>query len=113
MITICHRHEFGPATLAAIRELTAVVRANLKTESAIMKTVEDLKNDVAAETAVDASIVTLVNGLAAQLKALSAGGTPVDPAVIDSLATQLESDTAGIAAAVTANTPAVPAQAQS
>jgi len=76
-----------------------------------MKSLADLQADVAADTVVEQSAVTLINGLAAQLKALSAAGTPVDPAVIDSLATTLEANAASLGAAVAANTVANPAPA--
>jgi hypothetical protein len=105
-LTICHKVEFGPATMSAVVQLTAVVRALIQREGDLMKTFAQLQADVAANTTVDASVVTLVSGLVSQLQALSAAGTPVDPAAIDALATQLETNTASLSAAVTANTPA-------
>lgn len=62
-----------------------------------------LTADVANETAVDQSAITLINGIAAKLDAMKN-----DPAAIAALSTQLKSSSAALAAAVTANTPAEP-----
>lgn len=105
-ITFCHRVEFGPQTLEVMRDLVDVVREILKKDTAIMKTLTDLQADVAAETTVASSAVTLLSGLSAQIAALKS--TQTDPATavaIDALASQVESSTADLSAAVTANTP--------
>lgn len=70
-----------------------------------MADLTQLTADVAADTTVDQSAITLIQGLAAQL---AAAGT--DPVALAALSTQLETNAAAIAAAVTANTPAAPAQ---
>ena len=64
---------------------------------------DDLATKVAANTSVSQSAVTLLNGLGAQIAAMAN-----DPVAIRALASQLQSDDAGLAAAVTANTPATP-----
>lgn len=114
-LVITLKVELGPETLRAFDRVAWAIEAlaNLqRTEGTeLMKTLADLQADVAANTGVTASAVTLISGIAAQLKNLSAAGTPVDPAEIDALATQLEQNSANLSAAVVANTPAAPATA--
>lgn len=74
-----------------------------------MKSLSDLQADVSAETTVDGSILTLVSGLSDQIAALKTTQTdPATAAAIDALATQVETNTASLSAAVAANTPAAP-----
>jgi hypothetical protein len=78
---------------------------NLKME-AIMVNLDKLAADVAAHRNVTDSVLTLVSGLAAKLKELSAGTTDLaTQAQIDALAANQETDTARLTEAVTANTP--------
>jgi len=65
-----------------------------------------LTAQVAENTTVEASAVTLIQGLAA---ALAAAGT--DPVALGALQTQLKTSSDALAAAVAANTPAAPAPA--
>ena len=65
----------------------------------------DLTTAVANDTTVSGSIITLLNGVAAQLAAALAAN---NPAAIEALVTQLNANAAAMAAAVTANTPAAP-----
>jgi hypothetical protein len=58
---------------------------------------------VTAATEVETSAVTLISGLADQIRALSN-----DPAALLALATQLDTSNVALAAAVTANTPVAP-----
>lgn len=60
---------------------------------------------VTANTTVEASAVTLIEGLAAQLAAVASNPTPDQ---INALATQLKSSADSLAAAIAANTPAAP-----
>ena len=62
-----------------------------------------LQAAVANETTVDQSIVTLLNGLAAQIAAL-----PLEQPAVDALAAQVTANAKTLSDAVTANTPAVP-----
>lgn len=74
-----------------------------------MSALDDLTAQVQATTTVEASAVTLIQGIAAQLQA---AGT--DPAKLSALTSQLNASAAALAAAVTANTappPAPPAPA--
>jgi hypothetical protein len=66
-----------------------------------MSALDDLTAQVTATTTVEASILTLVAGLAAQLKA---AGT--DPAKLTALTAQLQASAQTLANAVAANTPA-------
>jgi ABC-type Zn2+ transport system substrate-binding protein/surface adhesin len=69
----------------------------------IMATLADLQAQVAKEDTVIDSAITLLQGLAAQVAAL----TP-NQAAIDALAADIGAKTDALAAAVTANTPAAP-----
>lgn len=60
-----------------------------------------LQADVAAETALDQSAITLITGLAAAVKA---AGT--DPVALKAVTDQMEANAAALSAAVTANTSA-------
>jgi hypothetical protein len=73
--------------------------------SAIMSDFTALTAAVAADTSVDASVLTLLQQLAAQVSALQP-----NQASIDALATQLTQNAASLQAAITANTPVTPAQ---
>jgi len=68
---------------------------------------DNLTAAVNAEKTVEQSVITLLGTLSSELQAaLTASGTP-DPA-IQSIADQITANTAALAAAVTANTPASP-----
>jgi prefoldin subunit 5 len=67
-------------------------------------TLAALQAAVAAEDTVIQSAVTLLNGIQAQIAAL----TP-DQAAIDALAADVQTQTQALSAAVAANTPAAPA----
>ena len=62
-----------------------------------------LQAQVAQNTSVEASAVTLIEGLAAQI---AAAGT--DPTKLAALTTSLNTSATALAAAITANTPASP-----
>lgn len=66
-----------------------------------MATLDTLTTDVATETTVTQSAITLINGLAAQIKA---AGT--DPVALKALTDQMEAQNTALAAAVAANTSA-------
>lgn len=77
--------------------------------------ITQLQADVAAETTVNQSAVTLISGFAQKLAdaiaaAQAAGGTPEQLAALDALHTAISNDTASLSAAVAANTtPPAPA----
>ena len=70
-----------------------------------------LTNEVANQTTIDASVITLVNGLAAQIvdAVKNAADLAAAQAQVSSLAAQFAANNALVAAAVAANTPAEPA----
>ena len=71
-----------------------------------MAAIDDLKAAVEAETSVVQSAVTLLNGLAQQIKdAVQTGNA----AAVEEAANQILANTAALSAAVSANTPAAPA----
>lgn len=78
----------------------------LQQERQIMSLETELNDAVSAETTVDQSIVTLLNGIAAQLAAALASATP--DAAVQAAIDGIKANSAAIAAAVTANTPAAP-----
>ena len=69
----------------------------------------ELQADVAQETTVDQSAVTLIQGIpaliaAAVAQAQAAGATPAQLAAFDQLGAQITANATGLAAAVTAGT---------
>lgn len=69
----------------------------------VMSALDDLSVQVQENTSVEASAVTLIEGLAAQIAA-----NATDAAKVSALSAQLKSSASALAAAITANTPAAP-----
>lgn len=68
-----------------------------------------LRDAVAADTAVDTSAITLLNGLTAKIQELIDNSqNTVDPAELQGIVDAIKGTTDGLAAAVQANTPAEP-----
>jgi hypothetical protein len=87
--------------------LTTLQRIERKME-ALMATLDDTLSAVTAQSTVDDSIITLLNGLAAQI---AAGGlSPADQAKVDQIFAAVNANAAKITAAVSANTPVTPTQ---
>jgi altronate dehydratase len=80
-----------------LTSLTAVV----KQENIMSNELDALTTQVAANTSVEESAVTLLNGLSAQITALKN-----DPVALQALATSLKTSGNDLANAITANTPA-------
>lgn len=93
-------HLFNHGENSEQTKLTAI----LVQQGNIMTAIEQLTADVAANGVVIDSAVQLITGIKAQLDAAIAAG---DPAALTALSAQLESESAALAAAVAANTPAV------
>lgn len=90
-------------------DLKPLLQQILNQENKIVQTLADLQTAVANETAVEQSAITLLNGLSAQIASLKTTQTDsATAAAIDALASQIQSQTTTLAAAVTANTPAQP-----
>ena len=64
--------------------------------------------EVANNTSVTQSVVTLIQNLAAQIAAIPPSNDPTTQAALDQLTATLTANDSAIAAAVTANTPATP-----
>lgn len=87
--------------VSKINNLELFLKKEIQTLSAAL---DALTAQVAQNTSVESSAVTLIQGIAAQL---AAAGT--DPAALAALQAQLNSSATALAAAVAANTPAAPA----
>src|SRR5258705_7668187 len=77
----------------------------IRKENTIMATIQDVSAAVAAESSVDDSIITLLNGLVQQLKDAQAAN---DPAALDVVVASIQANTKKLQDAVTANTPVTP-----
>ena len=66
----------------------------------IMATLQDIQNEVTAESTVDAGLLTLINTLVANQN---------NPAALSAILTSMQANIAPLSAALTANTPAAPA----
>lgn len=85
------------------RKLDAVLSLLTLYGDRTMSDLAALTAQVAQNTSVEQSAVTLIQGLASQL---AAAGT--DPVALSALQSQLNASATALAAAVTANTPAAP-----
>ena len=86
--------------LAILHSQNFIIHMELK----MSKELDDLTAEVAQDTTIEASAVTLIQGLVAQI---TAAGT--DPAKLAALTASLTTSSTALAAAVAANTPAAPA----
>ncbi len=77
--------------------------AVLRREKAMSVQLDHLKTQVERATSVSQSAVTLIGGLAEQIRQLKD-----DPAMLEQLATDLDAQTSALAAAVQANTTPTP-----
>lgn len=90
---------------AKLDRLLAQQAVQTGVEARMAKTLDDVLADVAAETTVTQSAITLLQGLKAQLDAAIAAG---DLTKVQAIADGIEANTASLSAAVIANTPAAP-----
>jgi hypothetical protein len=88
---------------ALLTTLTTKGEAQMATLQELMA---ELQAEVTRNTEVDQSAILLINGLADQIAALLAAG---DTTGLEALVIKLREDSDSLAAAVTANTPQVPA----
>lgn len=82
------------------RSVDAKLDAILKLLKEEAMTLDELQTQVAANTSVESSAITLIQGIAAQL---AAAGT--DPVKIQALSDKLKASATSLATAITANTP--------
>ena len=93
-------HQDTLTTDAKLDKILAALTVLQQQETTIMADLTALTTQVAQNTSVEESAVTLIQGLAAQIVA---AGT--DPAKLADLTAQLNKSAADLAAAITANTP--------
>ena len=93
-----HRHD-DPELAGLLREVLHFLKGP------IMSALTDLQAAVAAEDTVIDSAITLLNGIAAQLKDAIAAN---DPAALQAVHDKLTAETNSLAAAVAANTSPTP-----
>lgn len=78
----------------------------MATQADIAAALAKVQADVTAQTTVEASVVTFIQGLQAQITALAGQTTDTTTATaLTALSIQLESNTAGLSTAIAANTP--------
>jgi|ERR1700722_7086228 len=87
---------------------------NLSTQTnALDAQIANLTADVSAETSVEQSAITLINGIpgliaTAVTAAQAAGATPAELTALTTLGASISASSAALSAAVTANTPVAP-----
>ena len=94
-------HVFHHFSDTSFESLGSMVKELLLQGKSIMAVLDDLTAQVAQNTTVEGSAITLIQNIAA---ALAAAGT--DPAKLADLQAQLKTSADSLAAAITANTPA-------
>lgn len=94
-----------PSVIQLLKQLLAKVDLVITKEGTIMAAIDDLEAKVAAQETVEASAITLLQGLKTELDAALATG---DTARLQALSAKIDTDTQALAAAVAANTPAAP-----
>jgi hypothetical protein len=104
-----HFHSDEGQVLTALDAIATKLDNLIKKEETdmanVQKDIVSLTAQVAQNTSVEESAVTLINGIAAQLAAAIAAG---NPAALDALQAQLAASASDLGAAITANTPAAP-----
>ena len=93
--------------LAQQAQLT-LLQQMYKQESKMAISLTAITAEVANDTSVTNSVLTLVSNLVAQIAAIPPSNDPVTQAALDALTATLAGNDTSIAAAVTANTPAAP-----
>jgi cell division septum initiation protein DivIVA len=94
-------HQRDGSVDAKLDTIIGLLGTVLQKEDQMSKELDDLTVQVQANADVEASAVTLIQGIAAQLAAASQ-----DPVKIKALSSQLSASATSLAAAITANTPA-------
>lgn len=104
MASFKYRQRFlGPPWAQAMSEkLDRYIQSNLAKE-AEMASVKDLSDAIERNRTVTDSVVTLLQGISQQIKDAQ---TSQDPAAMDQVVSQIDSNTQRLAQAVQANTPA-------
>ena len=104
IITIHHHHHYpDDETRQLLTQILSGITQLLSKQEATKVTLDELQVQVTANTTVEQSAITLIQGLAAQLAAAA-----TDPAKVQALADQLNTSATSLAAAIAANTPVAP-----
>ena len=90
----------SPADRALLSAISSKLDLLLKKEGTIMAQLDTLEAQVKANTDVEASAVTLIQGIAAALEAAK-----TDPVKVQALADALKASADNLSAAIVANTP--------
>lgn len=111
--TIHHVFDPDPRMDQVLVLLQQILQREIQMSVTLQTSIDGLTAKVQAQTAVDASAVTLIQGIpqliaAAVAAATAAGATSAQLQAITDLGTQLDAASGPLAAAVTANTPAAP-----
>jgi hypothetical protein len=101
---IDHYFHFDAAQQSQLDRIEAALATITQQEQAMTPQLQALQAEVQRNTDVTTSVTALVQNLADQIVALKD-----DPAALQALADSLKANDDGLAAAVTANTPAAPA----
>jgi hypothetical protein len=97
---------------AKLDTLTGLVRQLIAKENQMAIDLTAVTAEVANNTAVTSSVVTLLGNLTALIKAIPPSNDPVTQAALDQLTATLAGNDTTIAGAVVANTPAAPQAAK-
>jgi translation initiation factor 1 (eIF-1/SUI1) len=89
--------------LVLLARISTTLKRIERKEAEMSQALDDLSAQVAANTTVEQSAITLIKGIAAQLAAAGS-----DPAKLAELKTTLNTSATALADAVAANTPAAP-----
>jgi hypothetical protein len=117
-ITVDHYHHIGIFDSKKLDELIRLVVQLKQQENDHMAALDDkiaaLQTEVANNTTVEQSAITLIQGLAQQLAAAiaaaaAAGATTAQLQTLTDLQTTLAANDSALSAAIAANTPAAPA----
>jgi len=92
--------------LAGQVQIIGLLKQLLKGETAMSIDLTKIQAEIAANTSVTQSVVTLVNTLATEIKNIPPSNDPQTQAALDSLVATLQANDQTLAAAVAANTPA-------
>ena len=92
--------------------ITGLLRQLLKLENTMAIDLTAMTAEVANNTSVTSSVVTLLGNLTALIKAIPPSTDPVTQAALDQLSSTLAANDTTIAGAVVSNTPAAPAAAR-
>ena len=92
--------------------MIGMLKQLLKQENQMAIDLTAVTAEVANNTSVTSSVVTLLGNLTALIKAIPPSTDPVTQAALDQLTATLSANDTSVAAAVVANTPAAPASSR-